>query len=75
VTAAARKPAAETPPPTPGPGAELWRCRACRQLLGLIEGRCVHIRLKERSGRTRQIVSALPCRQVCGNCGAVNVRA
>jgi hypothetical protein len=75
MTAAARKPAAEIPPATPGPGAELWRCRVCHPPLGLIEGRRVYIKLKERSGRTRRIVSALPCRQVCGNCGAVNVRA
>lgn len=69
MTAAARKPAAETPPPLPSYGFETWRCR-CGQVLGIVYRGWLY-----QAHKGRRTTSRLPARVQCEQCGKVSGRA
>jgi hypothetical protein len=74
VTAAAHKPAAETPPPLPSFGGETWRCpgregRRCTQVLGIVYRGWLY-----QSYKGRRTTSRLPARVQCEHCGNVSAK-
>jgi hypothetical protein len=51
------------------PQIERWVCDHCGRTLGLLHGSTVEITV-----RRRVITAQLPCAQVCGDCGSLNMR-
>lgn len=74
MTAAAREPAAETPPPLPTVGYETWTCpgragRRCNQVLGLVYRGWLY-----QAHKGRRTTSRLPARVQCEQCGNVSAK-